>query len=40
MEWVTIPFSRGSDLGTEPKSPASPALVGKFFTTEPAGKYV
>ena len=27
-----------SDLEIEPASPASPALAGKFFTTEPAGK--
>ena len=25
--------------GIEPKSPVSPALVGRFFTTEPPGKY-
>ena len=26
------------DLEIEPASPASPALAGKFFTTDPAGK--
>ena len=26
------------DLGIEPRSAAAPALAGRFFTTEPAGK--
>ena len=26
------------DIGTEPASPSSPALAGRFFTTEPLGK--
>ena len=26
------------DLGIEPMSPVSPALAGRFFTTEPHGK--
>ena len=26
------------DVGIEPMSPTSPALAGKFFTTEPPGK--
>ena len=35
LEWVAISFSRDfPDPGIEP---ASPALVGKFFTTEPPG---
>ena len=37
LEWVTIPFSRGSPpSGIEP---ATSALTGGFFTTEPLGKY-
>ena len=39
LEWAAISFSR--DLlhpGIELKPPASPALVGRFFTTEPPGK--
>ena len=35
------PFSPPGDLPDpemEPKSPASPALAGEFFTTEPPGK--
>ena len=36
LEWVTIPFSRGSSRpGIEPMSPA---LAGRCFTTEPLGK--
>ena len=40
LEWVTISSSRGifPDPGIEPMSPASPALAGGFFSTEPAGK--
>ena len=35
LEWVSISFSRGSSLaGIEP---TSPALAGKFFTTESPG---
>ena len=35
-EWVGISFSRDlPDPGIEPKSPA---LTGRFFTTEPPGK--
>ena len=41
LEWVAISFSRGfSDPGTEPKSSVSPALAGRFFTTESPGKPV
>ena len=39
LEWAAISFSR--DLlhpGIELKSLASPALIGRFFTTEPPGK--
>ena len=32
LEWVVISFFRGSSL------PASPALAGRFFTSESAGK--
>ena len=36
LEWVAIPFSRDlPDLGIEP---GSPALAGRFFTTEPPWK--
>ena len=38
LEWVAISFSRGSSYpGIKPASPASPALAGRFFTTEPPG---
>ena len=41
LEWVTISFSRRpSKPGIEPVSLASPALAGRFFTTEPQGKPV
>ena len=34
LEWDAISYSRGSSLsGIKPKSPASPAMVGRFFTT-------
>ena len=36
-----LPFLSPVDLtnpGIEPKSPESPALAGRFFTTEPPGK--
>ena len=39
--WTGLPFPTPGDLpnpGTEPTSPASPALAGVFFTTEPPGK--
>ena len=39
LEWVAISFSRGlPDMEMEPASPESPALAGRFFTTEPPGK--
>ena len=42
LVWVIISFSRGSswldERGIEPMSPVSPALAGRFFTTEPPGK--
>ena len=39
--WSGLPFPTPQDLpdpGMEPTSPVSPALAGKFFTTEPPGK--
>ena len=39
--WIGLPFSSPGDLPNpriELMSPASPALVGRFFTTEPPGK--
>ena len=39
LKWVTISSSRDlPDLGFKPISPASPALAGRFFTTESPGK--
>ena len=39
LEWVAISYSRGSpDLGMEPTSVTSPALVGAFFTTRTTWK--
>ena len=40
-DWSGLPFPPSGDLpdsGTEPKSLASLALAGRFFTTEPPGK--
>ena len=39
LEWVALPPSRGSSQprGMEPASAVSPALAGRFFTTEPPG---
>jgi len=39
--WRRLPFPPPGDLpdpGMELTTPASPALAGKFFTTEPSGK--
>ena len=39
--WSELPFPPPGDLpdpGIEPPSPASPALAGRFFITEPPGK--
>ena len=39
--WSELPCSPPRDLpnpGTEPESPESPVLAGRFFTTEPPGK--
>ena len=39
--WSGLPFPTAGDLldpGTELVSPVSPALAGRFFTTEPPGK--
>ena len=39
LEWVAILSSRvSSQPGIKPLSPASPALVGRFFTLAPPGK--
>ena len=39
LEWVAISSSRDPPTpGIEPTSPVSPALAGRFFTTEPPGK--
>ena len=36
LEWVAISFSRASSQSTNPRmGPMSPALAGRFFTTEP-----
>ena len=35
LEWVAISSYRAS---SPPKEPTSPALAGRFFTTEPLGK--
>ena len=39
--WRRLPLPPPGDLsdpGFKPTSPAAPALAGRFFTTEPAGK--
>ena len=39
--WGVLPFLSPGDLpdpGIEPTSPVSPALAGRFFSTEPPGK--
>ena len=39
--WSALPLPPPGDLpnrGTEPMSPVSPALAGRFYTTEPPGK--
>ena len=39
--WSRLPFPPPNDLpnpGVKPVSPASSALAGRFFTTEPPGK--
>ena len=36
--WSGLPFSSPGDLPDPGIEPASPALVGRFFTTEPPGK--
>ena len=35
LKWVAVCFSRGGDLPNPGIKPASPALAGGFFTTEP-----
>ena len=36
--WSGLPFPTPGDLPRPGIEPASPALVGRFFTTEPPGK--
>ena len=39
--WKGLPFPPSRELpntAIDPVSPASPALAGRFFTTEPAGR--
>ena len=36
LEWLAVPFSRGSFWTRD--QPVSPASAGGFFTTEPPGK--
>ena len=36
--WSGLPFPPPGDLPKSGTEPASPALAGGFFTTEPAGK--
>ena len=36
--WSGLPFPPSGDLPDPGIEPMSPALVGKFFTTEPPGK--
>ena len=36
--WSGLPFSPPGDLPDPGIEPASPALVGRLFTTEPLGK--
>ena len=39
--WSGLPFSSPGDRpnpGIKPRSPVTPALAGRFFTTEPSGK--
>jgi len=41
--WSGLPFPTAGDLpdpGIEPASPVSPALAGRFFTTEPPSQRV
>ena len=40
LEWVGLPFPPLGDLPDPGVEPVSPALAGKFFTTETAGKPV
>ena len=41
LEWVAMSSSRGlPHPGIESMSLTSPALVGRFFTTEPPGKLI
>ena len=37
--WIGLPFLTPGDLPEPGIEPTSPALAGKFFTTEPLGKH-
>ena len=37
--WSGVPFPFPGDLPNPGIEPPSPALTGRFFTTEPSGKY-
>ena len=40
--WSALPFPPSEELlglGIKPASSAAPSLVGRFFTTEPPGKF-
>ena len=39
LEWVTMPFSRGSSQLRDGTHIVSPTLAGGFFTTAPLGKH-
>ena len=38
LEWAALPLGDLPDPGIEPESLMSPALAGRFFTTEPPGR--
>ena len=38
--WSGLPFPNPGDLPDPGIEPVSPALVGRFFTTEPPGKHL
>ena len=38
--WSGLPFPPPGDLPDPGTEPVSPALAGRFFTTEPRGKFI